>query len=66
MLVWFKNMRRKRNDWEARDATPHVGLEAALETSDKWQVADASLSRWHNKLKCAAQECDDTLHICKQ
>ncbi|XP_062188478.1 uncharacterized protein LOC133891752 [Phragmites australis] len=44
----------------------HIKLEAALETSNKWQITDASLLRWHKKLKRAAQECDDTLHKCKQ
>ncbi|WVZ61670.1 LOW QUALITY PROTEIN: hypothetical protein U9M48_011508 [Paspalum notatum var. saurae] len=44
----------------------HIRLEAALETSDKWQITDASLLRWRRKLKRAAQECDDTLHKCKQ
>ena len=40
----------------------HIRLEAALETSEKWQITDASLLRWRKKLKRAAQECDDTLH----
>jgi hypothetical protein len=44
----------------------HIRLEAALDISDKWQITDASLLRWHKKLKRAAQECDDTLHKCKQ
>ncbi|KAG2639640.1 uncharacterized protein LOC120660661 [Panicum virgatum] len=44
----------------------HIRLEAALETSKKWQITDASLLRWRRKLKRAAQECDDTLHKCKQ
>ncbi|CAL5077154.1 unnamed protein product [Urochloa decumbens] len=44
----------------------HIKLEAALETSDKWQIKEASLLRWRRKLKCAAQECDDLLHKCKQ
>ncbi|OEL23251.1 hypothetical protein BAE44_0015730 [Dichanthelium oligosanthes] len=44
----------------------HIRLEAALETSEKWHIIDASLLRWHGKLKRAAQECDDTLHKCKQ
>ena len=43
----------------------HIRLEAALETSNKWQITDASLLRWRRKLKRAAQECDDTLHKCK-
>nr|XP_034569389.1 uncharacterized protein LOC117833901 isoform X3 [Setaria viridis] len=44
----------------------HIRLEAALETSNNWQITDASLLRWRRKLKRAAQECDDTLHKCKQ
>ncbi|KAF8713958.1 hypothetical protein HU200_027944 [Digitaria exilis] len=43
-----------------------IRLEAALETSEKWQITDASLLRWRRKLKRAAQECDETLHKCKQ
>ena len=43
----------------------HIRLEAALETSEKWQITDASLLHWRKKLKRAAQECDDTLHECK-
>ncbi|CAL5091765.1 unnamed protein product [Urochloa decumbens] len=44
----------------------HIRLEAALETSNKWHVTDASLLRWRRKLKRVAEECDDTLHKCKQ
>ena len=44
----------------------HIKLEAALETSEKWQITDASLLHWRRKLMHAAQECDDTLHKCKQ
>jgi len=44
----------------------HIRLEAALETSDKWKITDTSMLRWRRKLKRAAQECDDTLHKCKQ
>jgi len=44
----------------------HVRLEAALETSDKWQITDASLLHWRRKLKRAAHECGDTLHKSKQ
>ncbi|KAG2639628.1 hypothetical protein PVAP13_2KG024400 [Panicum virgatum] len=40
----------------------HMRLEAALETSEKWQITDVSLLRWHRKLKCVAQECDEMLH----
>ncbi|CAL5077992.1 unnamed protein product [Urochloa decumbens] len=44
----------------------HIRLEAALETSNKWHVTDASLLRWRRKLKRVADECDDTLHKSKQ
>ncbi|XP_062188487.1 uncharacterized protein LOC133891758 [Phragmites australis] len=44
----------------------HIKLEAALEISNKWLITDASLLRWGKKLKRAAQECNDTLHRCKQ
>lgn len=44
-----------------------IKLEAALDTSDKWDVSSSvPLQRWRNKLKRAAQECDDTLRRCKQ
>ena len=33
----------------------HIRLEAALETSEKWQITDASLLRWRRKLKRAAK-----------
>ncbi|XP_062183350.1 uncharacterized protein LOC133887419 [Phragmites australis] len=44
----------------------HIKLEAAFETSDKWNVTSAPLLRWRSKLKRAVQECDDTLRRCKQ
>ncbi|CAN6181027.1 unnamed protein product [Urochloa humidicola] len=44
----------------------HIRLGAALETSDKWQIIDASLLRWRRKLKHVAKECDDILQKCKQ
>jgi len=43
----------------------HIRLEAALETSEKWQITYASLLRWHRKLKRLAQECDEMVHKCK-
>nr|CAB3451802.1 unnamed protein product [Digitaria exilis]CAB3455577.1 unnamed protein product [Digitaria exilis] len=43
----------------------HIKLDAALGTSEKWHITDASLLRWRKKLKRAAQECDDTLQKCK-
>ncbi|CAL5077156.1 unnamed protein product [Urochloa decumbens] len=44
----------------------HIRLGAALETSDKWKITDASLLRWRRKLKHVAQECGDSLQKCKQ
>jgi len=41
-------------------------LEAAIETSCRWQIKDASLLRWRKKLKRAARECDDTLRGFRQ
>ena len=49
-----------------RLAMAHIRLEAALETSEKWQITDASLLHWRKKLKRAAQDCGDTLHKGKQ
>ncbi|CAD6253331.1 unnamed protein product [Miscanthus lutarioriparius] len=39
----------------------HIKLEAALETSKKWNVTSAPLLRWRSKLKRATQECNHTL-----
>ncbi|XP_066392986.1 uncharacterized protein [Miscanthus floridulus] len=50
------------NDNLERLEMAHIKLEAALETSGKWQITDSSLLRWRKKLKRAAQECDDTLY----
>ena len=44
----------------------HIRLEAALETSNKWQITDTSMLRWQKKLKRAAQECDEKLHKCNR
>jgi hypothetical protein len=55
----------KANENLERLEMAHIKLEAALETSEKWKITGASMLRWHNKLKRAAQECDDTLHKCK-
>ncbi|CAN6374799.1 unnamed protein product [Urochloa humidicola] len=54
------------NDNLERLEMAHIKLEAALETSSKWQVTDSSLLRWRKKLKRAAQECDDTLYRYKK
>jgi len=55
----------KDNENLERLEMAHIKLEAALETSEKWQITDASLLRWRKNLKRAAQECDDVLHKCK-
>jgi hypothetical protein len=34
----------------------HIRLEAALETSNKWQITNPSLFRWRRKLKRAIEE----------
>ena len=39
----------------------HIKLEAALETSKKWNVTSVPLLRWRSKLKRATQECNHTL-----
>jgi len=44
----------------------HIKMEAALETSNKWNVTSAPLLRWRSKLKRASQECDHTLRRCRQ
>ncbi|CAD6256495.1 unnamed protein product [Miscanthus lutarioriparius] len=44
----------------------HIKLEAALETSNKWNVTSAPLLRWQSKLKRTSQECDHTLRRCRQ
>ncbi|CAL5077970.1 unnamed protein product [Urochloa decumbens] len=44
----------------------HIRLEAALHTSDGWNITSAPLLRWRGKLKRAMQECDETLHRCKK
>ncbi|CAD6253325.1 unnamed protein product [Miscanthus lutarioriparius] len=42
----------------------HIKMEAALETSNKWNVTSAPLLCWRSKLKRASQECDNTLRRC--
>ncbi|CAL5091716.1 unnamed protein product [Urochloa decumbens] len=44
----------------------HIRLEAALGMSEGWNITSAPLLRWRSKLKRAVQECDETLHRCKQ
>ena len=43
-----------------------IRLEAALETSNKWNITNVPLLRWQSKLKHATQECDHTLRRCRQ
>ena len=44
----------------------HIKLEAALETSHKWNISSAPLLRWQSNLKRASQECAHTLRRCRQ
>lgn len=53
----------KANENLERIEMAHIKLEAALETSEKWQIIDAPLLRWRKKLKRAAQECDDAAQM---
>ncbi|VAH82274.1 unnamed protein product [Triticum turgidum subsp. durum] len=43
-----------------------IKMEAALETSDRWQISDRSLLHWRKKLKRAAQDCDDAARRCRR
>jgi len=43
----------------------HIKMEAALETSNKWNVTSVPLLRWRSKLKRASHECDNTLRRCR-
>ncbi|VAH69019.1 unnamed protein product [Triticum turgidum subsp. durum] len=43
-----------------------IKMEAALHTSDKWQITSTSLLHWRKKLKRAAQDCDDVARRCRQ
>ena len=54
------------NEHIQRMEMAHIKLEAALETSNMWNVTSAPLLRWRSKLKRAAQECDHTLRQCRQ
>jgi len=66
---------KQQQHQEGRDEQEHhmerlemaqLKLEAAIETSCRWQIKDASLLRWRKKLKRAARECDDTLRGFRQ
>jgi hypothetical protein len=50
----------------ARMEMAQIRLEAALETSNKWNITSVPLLRWQSKLKRATQECDHTLRRCRQ
>ncbi|KAF7033084.1 hypothetical protein CFC21_044210 [Triticum aestivum] len=43
-----------------------IKMEAAIQTSNKWQITDTSLLRWRKKLKRTAQDCDDVARRCRQ
>ncbi|KQK11499.1 hypothetical protein BRADI_2g60540v3 [Brachypodium distachyon] len=43
-----------------------IKMEAALETSGKWQITDVSLLHWRKKLKCAARDCNDAARRCRK
>uniref|UniRef100_A0A0E0AFB0 Disease resistance N-terminal domain-containing protein n=2 Tax=Oryza glumipatula TaxID=40148 RepID=A0A0E0AFB0_9ORYZ len=43
-----------------------IKLDIALETSKKWQITSEPLLRWQKKLKRVAEECDDTIRMCRQ
>ncbi|KAM3335690.1 hypothetical protein ACQJBY_029906 [Aegilops geniculata] len=43
-----------------------IKMEAALQTSNKWQITDTSLLDWRKKLKYAAQGCNDAARRCRQ
>ncbi|KQK11480.1 uncharacterized protein LOC104582950 [Brachypodium distachyon] len=43
-----------------------IKMEAALETSNRWQITDTSLLHWRKKLKRAAQDCEDATRRCRQ
>jgi hypothetical protein len=49
-----------------RMAMEHFKMEAALETSNKWNVTSVPLLLWRSKLKRASQECDNTPCRCRQ
>ncbi|CDJ26475.1 unnamed protein product [Triticum aestivum] len=43
-----------------------IKMEAAVQTSNKWQITDTSLLRWRKKLKRTVQDCDDVARRCRQ
>lgn len=44
----------------------HIKMESVLHMADKWNITDATLLRWQNKLKRATLECDEALRRCKK
>ncbi|KAM0922648.1 hypothetical protein ACQ4PT_006113 [Festuca glaucescens] len=60
-----KSSEKEEEDKE-RVEMAHIKIEAALYMSSKWQITEVPMLRWRRKLKRAAQECDNTLHHCKQ
>jgi len=71
----FSGLIGKQQHQEGREEQEHhmerlemaqLKLEAAIETSCRWQIKDASLLRWRKKLKRAARDCDDTLRGFRQ
>ncbi|CAM0948082.1 unnamed protein product [Alopecurus aequalis] len=56
---------QKPSDMERLEMA-HIKMEAALQISNRWQISDVPMLRWRSKLKRAAEECDETLHYCKQ
>jgi hypothetical protein len=62
--LWSESTRRKMDQTVAgsqghelgeRLEMAHTRLEAVLETSERWQIADAALLRWRSKLKRVAR-----------
>uniref|UniRef100_N1R4E6 Uncharacterized protein n=1 Tax=Aegilops tauschii TaxID=37682 RepID=N1R4E6_AEGTA len=43
-----------------------IKMEAALQTSNKWQITDTSIFHWRKKVKHFAQDCDDEARRCRQ
>ncbi|CAD6341733.1 unnamed protein product [Miscanthus lutarioriparius] len=56
----------KDNENLERLEMAHIKLEAALETSEKWQITDASLLRWRKKSEacCSRKKHWENLHNC--
>jgi hypothetical protein len=62
----FEQKSEAKNQMERMEMA-HIKLEAALETSNKWNITtSAPLLRWRSKLKRAAQECNHAVRSCRQ